>query len=219
MGLISRVSSRTYRGKFDLLKMAKSIDWTRLGWCMTQNVKVGSHSTAAFANGKVRYAQFKAVSDQVMGKHSAASSRPKTIDFAAYKAALPAQKAWVESMEKQFNETNVPAPVDKLSAAVEAEDGQFEEMQSSTVAALSAAASEAQTQHDQLVNLPPTNQLSNSDLYKMFPEFNPYTAEEMANHGWDPVEVKTEDEEAAIDALKGLRQEQKKAFYGDQWQN
>merc|ERR1712110_564360 len=77
------------------LKMARSIDWTRLGWCMTQNVKVGSHSTSAFAAGKVRYAQFKAVSDQVMGAHSAASARPKSIDFAAYKAALP-QGAWVE---------------------------------------------------------------------------------------------------------------------------
>jgi len=186
---------------------------------MTQNVKVGSHSTAAFANGKVRYAQFKAVSDQVLGKHSAASARPKSIDWAAYKAALPAQKAWVESMEKQFNDANVPAPADKLSAGVEAEDAQFEEMQSSTVAALSAAASDAQTQHDQLANLPPTHQLSNSDLYKMFPEFNPFSAEEMAKHGWCPAEVKTEDEESAIDALKGLRQEQKKAFYGDKWQN
>merc|ERR1712110_53502 len=185
------------------LKMARSIDWTRLGWCMTQNVKVGSHSTAAFANGKVRFAQFKAVSDQVMGKHSAASSRSKTIDFAAYKAALPAQKAWVESMEKQFNEANVPAPVDVLSAGVEAED----------------AASDAQNQHDQLVNLPPTNQLTNSDIYKMFPEFNPFSAEEMAKHGWCPATVKSEDEEAAIDALKGLRQEQKKAYYGDSFQN
>ena len=113
--------------------MARSIDWTKLGWCMTQNVKVGSHSTAAFANGKVRYAQFKAVSDQVMGKHSAASARPKSIDWAAYKAALPAQSAWVESMQKQFNDTVVPAPVDKLSASVEAEDAAFEEMQASTV--------------------------------------------------------------------------------------
>jgi len=199
--------------------MARSIDWTRLGWCMTQNVKVGSHSTAAFANGKMRFAQFKAVSDQVMGKHSAASSRAKSIDWAAYKAALPAQKAWVESMEKQFTEANVPAPVDKLSASVAAEDAQFEEMQSSTVAALSAAASDAQTQHDQLVNLPPTNQLTNSDIYSIFPEFNPFTAEEMAKHGWCPATVKSEDEEAAIDALKGLRQEQKKAYYGDNFQN
>ena len=86
-------------------------------------------------------------------------------------------------------------------------------------AALDAAASDAQTQHDQLVNLPPTHQLTESDIYKVFPEFNPFTAEEMSKHGWDPVEVKTEDEEAAIDALKGLRQEQKKAFYGDRWQN
>merc|ERR1711953_1081266 len=119
MGLISRVSSRTYRRRFkNEKKMARSIDWTKLGWCMTQNVKVGSHSTSAFAAGKVRYAQFKAVSDQVMGAHSAASARPKSIDFAAYKAALPAQGAWVESMEKQFNEANIPVPADNLSAAV-----------------------------------------------------------------------------------------------------
>merc|ERR1711974_192765 len=200
-------------------EMARSIDWTKLGWCMTQNVKVGAHSTAAFANGKVRYAQFKAASAQDMGKHSAASARSKTIDFAAYKAALPAQKAWVESMEKQFNEANVPAPADVLSAGVEAEDAAYEEMQSSTVAALSAAASDAQSQHDQLVNLPPTNQLTNSDIYKMFPEFNPFSAEEMAKHGWCPATVKSEDEEAAIEGLKSLRQEQKKAYYGDSFQN
>ena len=121
-----------FRG-IDQLKMARSIDWARLGWCMTQNVKVGTHGTSVFANGKSRFAQFKAVSDQVMGKHSAASSRPTSINFAAYKAALPeAQQAWVESMEKTFNETVVPAPVDNLSAAVEAEDSQYEEMESAT---------------------------------------------------------------------------------------
>merc|ERR1712032_1360104 len=188
-------------------KMSRSIDWSRLGWCMTQNVKVGSHSTSVFANGKGRFAQFKAASDKIMGQHSAAAARPTTIDFAAYKAALPAQKAWVESMEKTFNETVVPAPVDNLSAAVEAEDSQYEELEAATCAAL-----------DQLVNMPPTNQLSNSDLYKVFPEFNPYTAEEMAKHGWCPVAVTTDSEEAAIESLKNLRQEQKKAFYGDRWQ-
>ena len=186
---------------------------------MTQNVKVGSHSTSVFASGKSRFAQFKAVSDQVMGKHSAAASRPTTINFAAYKAALPAQQAWVESMEKSFNDTVVPAPVDSLSATVEAEDSQYEEMESATCAALDVAASQAQKDHDQLVNMPPTNQLSNSDLYKVFPEFNPFTAEEMAKHGWCPVEVTDEAEDAATESLKNLRQEQKKAFYGDRFQN
>merc|ERR1712061_220276 len=170
---IKRLKSNLQRYRF-LLKMARSIDWTKLGWCMTQNVKVGSHSTSAFANGKVRYAQFKSISDQVMVKHSAAASRAKSIDWAAYKAALPAQKAWVESMEKQFNDTVVPAPKDVLSASVEAEDAAYEEMSSSTCAALDAAASDAQTQHDQLVNLPPTHQLTDSDIYKVFPEFNPF---------------------------------------------
>merc|ERR1712066_743725 len=196
-----------------------SIDWQKLGWCMTQNVKVGSHSTSAFANGKIRFAQFKQVSDQVMGAHSAASARPKTIDFAAYKAALPAQSAWVESMEKQFNEANVPAPADTLSAAVASEDAAFEQMADATCAALDAAGSEAQCAHDDLVNMPPSIQLSNSDIYRAFPEMNPYSAEEMAKHGWDPAQISTEYDDAQIESLKALRQEQKKAYYGDRWQN
>lgn len=200
--------------------MARSIDWTRLGWCMTQNVKVGSHSTSVFANGKSRFAVFKAASDQVMGKHSAAASRPTAINWDHYKNALPAQKEWVESMESKFNATKVPAPTDAgLTAAVNAEDADYENMANTTCAALDVAGSTAQMDHDQLVNMPPTNQLSNSDLYSLFPEFNPYTAEEMAKHGWCPVEVTTDSEEAAIESLKNLRQEQKKAFYGDRFQN
>ena len=106
--------------------MARSIDWTRLGWCMTQNVKVGSHSTSVFANGKSRFAVFKAASDQVMGKHSAAASRPTAINWDHYKNALPAQKEWVESMESKFNATKVPAPTDAgLTAAVNAEDADY----------------------------------------------------------------------------------------------
>ena len=95
----------------------------------------------------------------------------------------------------------------------------YENMANTTCAALDVAGSTAQMDHDQLVNMPPTNQLSNSDLYSLFPEFNPYTAEEMAKHGWCPVEVTTDSEEAAIESLKNLRQEQKKAFYGDRFQN
>merc|ERR1711881_831783 len=106
MGLISRVSSRTYRNfilsstKSKPCKMAKSIDWTRLGWCMTQAVKVGSESTSMFANGKARFGAFKAASDQIMGKHTTAAARAKSINFDAYRTALPAQSAWIDSMEK-----------------------------------------------------------------------------------------------------------------------
>ena len=99
---------------------------------MTQNVKVGSHSTSVFASGKSRFANFKAVSDQVMGKHSAAAAKPTTINFAAYKAALPNQAAWVESLEITFSETVVPAPVDTMSATIEAEQSQYEEMEAAT---------------------------------------------------------------------------------------
>merc|ERR1712050_296944 len=95
-----------------------------------------------------------------MGKHSVASARPSSINWDHYKAALPAQKSWVESMEKQFNDTKIPAPSDNgLANSVNSEDGAFESMANDTCAALDAAASDAQTQHDQLVNLPPTDQL------------------------------------------------------------
>merc|ERR1712110_335320 len=92
---------------FDLIsrnriKMAKSVDWAKLGWCMTQAVKVGADSTSMFANGKARYGAFKAASDAILGQHTAAVNRAASIDFDHYKKALPAQSAWIGDMEKQY---------------------------------------------------------------------------------------------------------------------
>merc|ERR1712048_1314740 len=126
MGLISRVSSRTYRTHTEhphkKRMAAKQIDWSKLGWGMTQSVSLGSASSSMFANGGARYAAFKSASDNVLASYSNASNRPKSIDFESYKKALPSQAAWVESMEKQFNSFTVPKPKDTLTAGVNADD-------------------------------------------------------------------------------------------------
>merc|ERR1711981_212205 len=220
MGLISRVSSRTYRSLiyiyiFTHPKMAKAMDWTKLGWCMTQNVKVGTTSTSMFANSKMRYAQFKSVSDQILGAHTAATARPKSIDFAAYKAALPAQAEWVASMEEQFNAANIPKPADKLSGVVEADDDSFSAIAESSCAALDSAAADAQAEFDKLNTLPPSIQMTNSDLYNVFPELNPYTAEEMAKHHADPSNMSPEEMDKAIEDARAARQSNKKNFFAE----
>merc|ERR1739848_196069 len=194
MGLISRVSSRTYREvsaknithstNMFTSKMKKATDWTKLGWCMQEKIAVGSTSTSMFANGKSRFVQFKAASDQVLGKHSMASARPKTVDFAAYKAALPGQADWVSSMEKQYNETVIPKPADVLSEVVAADD----ESRANRRAILRrprrgrhrCAGRVRQAQ------LPATKHTDDQlGLVQRFPGAQPYTAEEMAKHGAD----------------------------------
>ena len=97
--------------------MAKSIDWAKLGWCMTQNVQVGSSSVSMFANGGARFGQFKSASDAVMAAYTGANKRATSIDFEEYKKALPSQAKWVADMEAQYKATNasLPKPVDTLS--------------------------------------------------------------------------------------------------------
>merc|ERR1712071_51632 len=161
---------------FDLIsrnriKMAKSVDWAKLGWCMTQAVKVGADSTSMFANGKARYGAFKTASDSILGKHTAAVSRAASIDFDHYKKALPAQSAWISDMEKQYAATmsSIKAPADTLSDSIAADDSVFEEIASSSVAALDSAASEAQAEFNELSSLPPPMQMTDSDIYNVYP--------------------------------------------------
>ena len=94
----------------------KSIDWAKLSWAMTKKVQVGAQSTQMFENGTARYGAFKSASDQVLAKHSVAAQRPKTIDFDAYRKALPNQTAWVNDMEKQFKAATIPKPTDSYTS-------------------------------------------------------------------------------------------------------
>merc|ERR1711981_960779 len=198
MGLISRVSSRTYREvsakhhstNMFTSKMKKATDWTRLGWCMQEKIAVGSTSTSMFANGKTRFVQFKAASDAVLGKHSTASARPKSIDFSAYKAALPGQADWVSSMEAQYNETVIPRPADVLSEVVAADDEAFEQIAESSRAALDSAATDAQAEFDKLNSLPPSIQ--------------------MAKHHADPSNMSPEEMDKTIEDARAARQSNKK---------
>merc|ERR1712061_380342 len=165
--------------------MAKAIDWAKLGWCMTQEVNVGAVKTGMFANGRVRYAAFKGASDAVSSAHADAAAKPKTVDFAAYKAALPSQAAWIDSMEKQFKATNIPKPKDTLSASVNADDAVFSEVITKTQAALDVAATDAAKDLATLKSLPPCQQMTDEDVYRFLPELNPFTEEEMEKHQWD----------------------------------
>merc|ERR1711879_1070671 len=110
----------------------------------------------------------------------------------AYKKALPAKSAWIDSMESQFNSTTVPKPVDNLSAAVEADDAVFQQVAESASKALDEAAKEANAEFAKLNNLPPVMQMTNADIYRQFPELNPYSADELAGVGWDPACINNE---------------------------
>ena len=107
-----------------------------------------------FANGKARYGAFKAASDAILGQHTAAVNRAASIDFDHYKKALPAQSAWIGDMEKQYAAamSSIKAPADTLSDSIAADDSVFEEIASSSVAALDSAASEAQAEFNKLRN-------------------------------------------------------------------
>lgn len=195
--------------------MAKSIDWTRLGWCMTQAVKVGSESTSMFANGKARFGAFKAASDQILGKHTIAAARPKAVNFAHYRSALPAQAEWVDSMEKQYATAlaAVPKPGDAgLGAVVAADDSVFEEIVASSTAALDSAATDAQGELNKLSGLPPPLQMTDSDVYAVFPELNPHTAEQQQAHHGDPCH-RTEEQIEAIESDYSARRQKVKHLY------
>ena len=166
---------------------AKQIDWSKLGWCMTQSVSLGSASSSMFANGGARYAAFKSASDNVLASYSTASNRPKSIDFESYKKALPSQAAWVESMEKQFNSFSVPKPKDNLTAGVNQDDAKVASAVKAAAAALDAAGSEASGDLATLKALPPVLQMTYADVYRAFPEMNPYSKEQMEKFLWETV--------------------------------
>jgi len=165
---------------------ARSIDWSKLGWCMTQKVKVGSVDCAMFANGGARFAQFKGESDAVMSAFAAAKKRPQAIDFEAYKAALPAQAKWVADMESQYKAANVPKPVDVLSESIAADDSKVASQVANAERDLDVAAKDAVHELACLKGLAPAHQLTHADIYRAFPELNPFTPEEMEVYYWDP---------------------------------
>merc|ERR1739848_202169 len=138
-----------------------------------------------FANGRVRYAAFKGASDAVSGAHAEASAKAKTVDFASYKKALPSQAAWIDSMEKQFKATTIPKPKDTLSASVNADDAVFSEIITKTQAALDVAATDAAADLATLKKLPPSQQMTDEDVYRFLPELNRFSEEEMEKHQWD----------------------------------
>merc|ERR1719188_1153965 len=150
---------------------------------MTQSVQVGSASVSMFANGGARFGQFKSASDAVASAFNGAKKRPTTIDFESYKAALPSQAKWIADMEAQYKAANVPKPVDTLSAAVEADDSKV---------AASVATAELAT----LKRLPPVRQMTYADVYRAFPELNPYNPAEMEKHNWEPAWQTVEEETA-----------------------
>jgi len=174
--------------------MAKSIDWAKLGWCMTQNVQVGSSSVSMFANGGARFGQFKAASDGVMAAFNTASKRPTSINFEEYKKALPSQAKWIGEMEAQYNATTVPKPVDVLSESINADDSKVAAAVEASEKALDMAASDATNELATLKKLPPVRQMTWADTYRAFPELNPFSPEEMEAHNWEPCWQKPEEE-------------------------
>merc|ERR1711970_584581 len=138
-----------------------------------------------FANGGDRYGAFKTASDGVLAAYSTANNRPKSIDFEQYKKQLPSQAAWVEKMEKEYKAFNVPKPKDTLTAGVNADDAKVADAVKSAQAALDAAGSEAAADAAVLKALPPTAQMTFADIYRAFPEMNPFREEEMQEMDWE----------------------------------
>jgi len=189
-----------------------AVDWAKLGWCMTQKVAVGTTEVSMFANGRARFGAFKAASDAIAGAHSSASNRAKTVDFAAYRAALPAQAALVDSFEQQFNATVIPKPADKLSASVNADDEVFAKVAADSVAALEKTTVEASKELNVLKALPPAYQMTDADVYAFMPELNPFTEEIMAENdysvaGGGGVEALAQDQEREKKVRAGLKKD------------
>jgi len=179
--------------------MSKAIDWVKLGWCMTKPVQVGSEATSMFVNGPARFGAFKAESDAVTSAFIAANARSTKIDFQAYKDALPSQKAWIEKMEKEYNQTVVPKPKDTLSSSIAKDQPKVSKYINDTSKHLDEAAIEAAEDLRVLKALPPVEQLTRSDIYTFMPELNPFTEEKMDQSVWvagfDEVHINKELEE------------------------
>jgi len=154
---------------------------------MTQNVQVGSSACSMFANGGARFAQFKGESDAVMSAFAAANKRATSIDFESYKKALPGQAAWVSEMEAKYNATKIPQPVDTLSESISADDSKVASAVNEAQKALDVAATDAVQELAALKNLAPAHQLTHADIYRAFPELNPFVPEEMELYYWDPI--------------------------------
>merc|ERR1712038_272819 len=219
MGLISRVSSRTYR-LYKKTMAAKQIDWSKLSWAMTKQVQVGAQSTSMFENGAARYSQLKTASDAVLARHTAANARPKSIDWAAYKAALPKQSAWVDKMQKEFTATKIPAPVDNYSQKISQDDAKFAEVIAKNSMELDEAAKEAKSDLNVLAQLPPAQQMTMADIYKFLPELNAQSEAEMEANKWEPgMHVTTNPDlvgKAEEDA-KAVRAEVKPGYFAAKW--
>lgn len=165
---------------------ARNVDWSKLGWCMTQSVKVGPTNCSMFANGGARFAAFKTESDNVMNAFASANKREVTIDFEEYKKALPEKAEWIANIQKNYESAKVPKPVDTLSESINADDSKVVKAVADAAAALDAAGKDAVNELSLLKRMAPANQLTFADIYKNFPELNPFTPEEMHKYYWDP---------------------------------
>jgi len=180
------------------MSAVKSIDWSKLGWCMTQNVMVGSTACSMFSNGGARFATFKGESDAVMGAFASSQKRPTSIDFEQYKKALPDKAAWVAEMEKKYKSTTIPKPKDVLSESIAADDSKVSKAVAAAQVALDAAGTDAVKEQSMLKALAPAGQLTYADIYRAFPELNPFVPEEMEEYFWDPIFTKD------VDVLKSM---------------
>lgn len=184
---------------------ARQIDWSKLGWCMTQNVQVGSASVSMFANGGARFGQFKGASDAVSSAYASANKRSTSINFDDYKKALPSQAKWISEMEAQYNATKVPKPVDTLSETVDADDSKVATAIDNSIKALDEAAAGAAGEVATLKKLPPMRQMTYADTYRAFPELNPFVKEEMERHFWEIGYNTAEDEAAILDRKEAMK--------------
>merc|ERR1711881_712802 len=88
-------------------------------------------------------------------------------------------------MEKEFKSFDVPKPKDVLTAGVNEDDSKVASAIKSAQASLDAAAADAASDLKCLKALPPTPQMTYADVYRAFPELNPFTKEEMEKHMWE----------------------------------
>jgi len=172
---------------------------------MTQNVQVGASSVSMFANGGARFGQFKTASDGVMSAFNNANKRATSINFDDYKKALPSQAKWIADMEAQYKATTIPKPVDTLSESIDADDSRVAAAVEASEKALDVAAADAVNELATLKKLPPVRQMTWADVYRAFPELNPFTKEEMEAHNWEPMWSTLADEAA----WKELKESQK----------